>query len=318
MEEKIIYDCIIVGGGAAGLTAGIYTGRKEMKTLLVTVDVGGQNLLTESEENYPGYLEKSGPKLIQMMEKQAVKFGTEIVFGKAGKLEKVSEGFKITLTNGEEYFARTVILAYGKVPRMLGVPGEEKFIGRGVSTCATCDAPFGKGKIVAVIGGGNSALESAELLMKFATKIYLVHRRDEFRADPITLDAVKSAKNVEILTFHEVREIKGDTKLESIVVEDTKKNQKKELKVDMVFLEIGQILDTSWVKDLVKTNDGGEIVVNKSGETSHPGIFGAGDVTDGPYKQTVTATAEGAVAALTAYNYLREVEGKPKIKLDWD
>jgi thioredoxin reductase (NADPH) len=317
MTEEL-YDCIIIGGGAAGLTAGIYTGRKKMKTLLITVDVGGQNLLTESEENYPGYLEKSGPKLMQIFQEQAINFGTEIVFGKANKLEKVGENFRVTLTNGEQYLGKTVILAFGKVPRTLGVPGEDKFIGRGVSTCANCDAPFAQDKIAAVVGGGNSAFEAAELLTKFAKKVYLIHRRDEFRADPITVDKVKAAPNVEFLLFHEIREFRGEKKLESIIVEDTKNKIKKELQVDMVFLEIGQILDTAWVKHLVKTNAAGEIIINKAGETSAEGIFAAGDVTDSPYKQTVTAAAEGAIAALSAYNYLRTKEGKPKIKLDWD
>lgn len=315
MAEEI-WDAIIVGGAAAGLTSAIYTCRKKMRTLIVTVDVGGQNLLTEQEENYPGYLEMSGPKLMQIFQEQAVKFGAEFVFGKAVKLEKDGDNFKVTVGNGEEYWAKTVILAYGKVARALGVPGEDKFMGHGVHTCSTCDSPFMKNKIVAVTGGGNSALEAVELLSKFATKVYLIHRRDEFRADPITVDKVKALSNVEFVLNTEIREIKGDQKVTSILVED-KSGNKKEIKLDSVFIEIGYILDTVWVKHLVKTNELGEIVVSKKTETSQPGLFAAGDVTDSPYKQTVTAAGEGAIAGLSSYNYLRTKEGKAAVKQDW-
>jgi thioredoxin reductase (NADPH) len=272
--------------------------------------------LTEQEENYPGYTGLSGPKLMDIFYSQAEKFGAQFVAGKATKLEKLNGEFKVTLSNGEEYITKSVILAYGKIPRPLGVPGEDKFIGRGVHTCATCDAPFMKGRTVAVAGGGNSAFEAAELLSKFGKKVYLIHRRDEFRADPITVDKVKATENVEVIVNTEIREIKGDEKVTSLLIE-SKDGTKRELPLDALFVEIGHILDTAWVKDLVKTNAEGEIVTNKSCETSVPGIFAAGDVTDSPYKQTVTAAGEGAVAALSAYNYFRKLEGKPAVKVDW-
>lgn len=712
MENE--WDVIIVGGGAAGLTAAIYTCRKKMKTLVVSVDIGGQNLLTEQEENYPGYTQLSGPKLMEIFQEQATKFGAQFVFGKASKLEKINDKFKITLTNGEEYIGKIVILAYGKVARSLGVPGEDKFIGRGVHTCATCltpnttvmvnhagvpisgieknklvltcdgtyqkiravtkrkykgeviqirsryfrdditaltpnhpvfvsqrshqpnqswnnsewkmpewlpagmltkdhvliypvvkdtrdlnslsiskilslqkdkknrihdlketfsakqipdkikmskdfcrlvgyylaggtvtsrginfyfnakeeeyvddvrqlikqifkieatisreknvvrvmlfskivrdffsslfgkysygkqlphsfitlprtkqselikgfwrgvgniekksfvmitnskllvsqlklillrlgiipnvskislrklnerknvlegrkiifrhdkfeikiggqflgnmskilgvrhplldkrirtnkfailfhkfallpiidvkkknyegyvynlavdtnntyvtsnaivhncDAPFTKNKTVAVVGGGNSAIEAVELISKFANKVYSIHRSEEYRADPITLDKVKVLENVEMITNSVVKEIKGEEKVTGVVIENTKTGERKEIPVDSVFIEIGHILDTGWVKHLVKTNEAGEIITNKAGETSVPGIFAAGDVTDSPYKQTVTAAGEGAVAGLSAYNYFRKLEGKPAIKVDWN
>lgn len=312
------WDVIIVGGAAAGMTAAIYSCRKKMKTLIVTIDVGGQNLLTEQEENYPGYLDTSGPKLMNMFQEQAVKFGAEFVFGKAIKLEKAGDEFKVTLGDGEEYIGKTVILAFGKVARKLGVPGEDKFLGRGVHTCATCDAPFSKNKTVAVVGGGNSAVEAADLLTKFAKKVYLIHRRDDFRADPVTVDRVKQEGKVEFVLNSEVREILGDQKVSGIIVEDVNKNEKRTIELDSVFIEIGYILDTEWVKNLVKTNEAGEIVINRRAETSEPGIFAAGDVTDSPYKQTVTSAGEGATAGLSAYNYFRVKEGKPAIKSDWD
>lgn len=318
MAESKTYDVIIVGGAAAGLTAAIYSCRKKMSTLVITVDIGGQNLLTEQEENYPGYKELSGPKLMQIFQEQAVGFGAEFAFGKAVKLEKLDGNFKIILGDGESYVGKSVILAFGKVARKIGVDGEDKFIGRGVHTCATCDAPFAKGKTVAVVGGGNSAVEAAELLSKFASKVYLIHRREDFRADPVTVDDVKKLKNVEFVLNSEIKEIKGDEKVKGIVVENSKTNEKRDIALDSVFIEIGYILDTEWVKGLVKTNELGEITVNKKGETSQPGLFAAGDVTDSPYKQTVTAAAEGAIAALTAYNYFRAKEGKPAVKVDWD
>lgn len=317
MAEVKKFDVLIIGGGAAGLTAAIYTRRKELTAGVISVDIGGQNLLTEQEENYPGYTELSGPKLMEIFFSQALKFGADYIAGKANKLEKTDDSFKITLTNGEEYEGKIVILAYGKVPKTLGVPGEDKFIGRGVSICATCDAPFFKNKTVVVVGGGNSALEAAELLTKFATKIYLVHRRDAFRGDEVTQNKVKAAKNIEIIFNSIPIEIKGKEKLESIVIQDVDTQAKKELKADGVFLEIGHVLDTEWVKNFVDRNELNEIKVNRSMETKTPGIFAAGDVTDGPFKQTVNAASEGAVAALTAYNYLMKKQGKAAIKADW-
>lgn len=316
METKL-YDTIIIGGGAAGMTAAIYTCRKQMKTLLVTIDVGGQNLLTEHEENYPGYLDLSGPKLMSLFEQQAKSFGAEFVFGKASRVEKKGENFIITLANGELYEGRTLILAFGKVPRLLGIPGEEKFLGRGVSTCATCDAPLFRKKRVAVVGGGNSALEAAELLTKFATHVYVVHRRDAFRADEITVEKVKAAKNMEFVLNSVPVEVKGDKFVRAMVVENVNTKERKELPVDGMFVEIGYILDTNFVKEFVKTNEANEIVVNEAGETSHPGIFAAGDVTQVLYKQTVISAGMGATAGLSAYNYLMKLEGRPGVKVDW-
>lgn len=317
-DEKKIYDAIIIGGGAAGLTAAIYARRKLLKTLVVTMDIGGQNLLTEEIENYPGYKERSGPKLMQVFYDQALSFGSEVVFGRAIKLEKTKENlFKITLGDNEQYSSKAVVLAYGKVPRKLGVPGEDKFIGRGISTCAECDAPLMRNKTVAVLGGGNSALEAAEILSKFATKVYLIHRRDSFRADEITVKKVKAAKNVELILNSNIAEVLGKEKFEGIVVENVQTSEKRELRANGLFLEIGYVLDTEWVKDFVERDEVGEIVTNKKMETSHEGIFAAGDVTNGPYKQTVTAAAEGAIAGLSTYNWLMKKEGKPEVKSEW-
>jgi thioredoxin reductase (NADPH) len=317
-----MYDVIIIGAGAAGLTSAIYTGRKKMKTLVISVDIGGQTLLTNHIENYPGYTDgiegfPSGPKLMQLFDSQAKKFGAEFVSGKVNKIEKQQNGFKIMLTNGENYESRALILAYGKVPRSLGVPGEEKFIGRGVSTCATCDAPIFKGKTVAVIGGGNSAVEAAELLTKYATKVYLIHRRDAFRADEVTIEKVKKLPNIEFVLNSTATEVKGDKFVASLMLEDVNTKQKREIEVGGVFVEIGYVIETEFVKDLVKINEKNEIIVNESGETSCPGIFAAGDLTSFPYKQTVISAGQGAMAGLTAYAYLMKLEGKTGARIDW-
>lgn len=317
-----LYDIIVLGGGAAGLTAAIYTCRKKLKTLLITVDVGGQTLLTYHIENYPGYYTDtpgypSGPKLMQTFEEQAKLFGAELIFGKANKLEKTEKGFRISLTNGEQYECRAIILAYGKVPRSLGIPGEDKFIGRGVSTCATCDAPLMRNKITAVVGGGNSAIESAELLTKFSTKVYVIHRRDAFRADEITLEKVKANPKVEFVLNSVLTEITGDKFVKSAIVEDVNTKKKREIELNGVFVEIGYIIETDFVKEFVTLNQSNEIVVNNLKETGYPGIFAAGDLTDVPYKQTVISAGEGATAGLSAYNYLMKLEGKTGAKVDW-
>lgn len=311
-----MYDVIIIGAGAAGLTAAIYARRRLLKTLVISLNIGGQALLTEQIENYPGYLDKSGPKLMRIFEEQARGFGTEILIGYVTKVEKVDDHFKV-ISNVGEFETKTVIIASGKVPRRLNVPGEDKFLGRGVSTCVTCDAPFARNKVVAVVGGGNSALEGVEVVSKFASKVYLIHRRDQFRADEITVEKVKKIPNVEFILNTIITEMKGDKKLEGVVIQNVKTGETKELKVDMVFLEIGHETKIDFVKHLVKTDEYNQIITNKAAETSCPGIFAAGDVTDSPYKQLVIAAAEGAIAALSAYNYIAKKEGRETVKIDW-
>ena len=311
------YDVIIIGGGAAGLTASIYCRRKKLRTLIVSINMGGQTNLTEHIENYPGYLGLSGPKLMQLFDEQARNFGAEFVFGKVSRLEQRAGFFELALANGETYHARVVILAYGKVPRSLGVPGEEYFLGRGVSTCATCDMPLFNGKSVAIIGGGNSALEAAELGSKFCSNVYLIHRRDQFRGDPVTVDKLREKQNVEFVLNAAPAEIRGEKFVKSIVIEDVNTKRKNELAVQGVFVEIGYITQTDFVKHLVELNAGNEIVINANGETKTPGLFACGDVTNVPYKQTVISAGQGAIAGLSAYNYLQKLEGKPTVKTDW-
>src|SRR3989338_3200490 len=186
-----MYDVIIIGAGAAGMTAAIYTCRKKLKTAILSIDVGGQTNLTSHIENYPGTGPMSGIELMQRFQNEAIGFGAEMIMGKANKVDKIDDGFMVGLANGEAYDCKALILAYGKVPKSLGIEGEEKFMGRGVSTCVTCDAPLFKNRDVAIVGGGNSAIEGALELATLSKKVYVIHRRDAFRADEITVQKLK-------------------------------------------------------------------------------------------------------------------------------
>ena len=310
MSEENKYDVIIVGAGPAGLTAAIYTLRKELTTLIVAQDIGGQVTMTNEIENYPGFDSITGPDLMTKFRQQVDKFGGKFAFAEATKVEKLDNGdFKVKTTNNE-YQAKVVILAFGLTPRSLGVPGEDKFKGRGVAFCATCDAPLYKGKVAAVVGGGNSAMEAVEELSKVAKKVYLLHRREEFIADKILVDRLPTYKNLEVFLNSEIVGFKGETKLAKIEIKD-KFGQKEnfELEVDGTFLEIGYITQTGWIKDLIDLDEQGEIKVDEKNATIVPGIFAAGDVTTLAYKQIVISAGEGAKAALSATQYISRQTG---------
>ena len=309
-----MYDVIIIGAGAAGLTAAVYTCRKKLKTAVLSIDIGGQTNLTSHIENYPGTGPMSGIELMQRFQGEAIGFGAEIIMGKANKLEKTEKGFRIGLANGEEYECRALILAYGKVPKSLGIEGEEKFFGRGISTCVTCDAPLYKNRNVAVIGGGNSAVEGALELATIAKKVYLVHRRDSFRADEITVQKLKSHHNIEIVLNSIPTKVSGEKNVDGIEVENIVAKERKQFHVDGIFIEIGYVVDTTFVQHLVKVNEKKEIIVDERGNTSCPGIFACGDITPVPFKQTVIAAGEGSKAALECYRWI--TGGKGAV-LDW-
>ena len=309
------YDILIVGGGAAGLTAAIYTCRKKLRTGVISMDIGGQTNLTNHIENYPGVDPMPGPQLMKKFEENAKSFGAEIIFGKVIKVDKLENNhFVIALANEEVYECEALILAYGKVPKSLGIPGEEKFFGRGVSTCATCDAPLYKNKIAAVIGGGNSALEAVEELARIAKKVYLIHRRDAFRADEVTVEKVKKMQNVEFVLNSVSKEIKGEKFVKSIIVENLLNKELKEFEVNGVFTEIGYVVDTEMVKHLVKRNEKNEIITDERTNTSCNGLFACGDITQVAYKQTVISAGEGAKAGLESYRYLTGGKG---VLIDW-
>ncbi|MEM7825120.1 MAG: FAD-dependent oxidoreductase [Candidatus Aenigmatarchaeota archaeon] len=283
--SEIIYDVLIVGGAAAGLTAGLFTTRRDLRTLLLTKDIGGQSIDAIVIENYPGYLEISGLELMRRFEEQARKFGLEIKFEEVKKIEEFEKDGKpmfLVKTDNNQYTSRTLILAFGKTPRSLNVPGEDKFIGHGVSYCANCDAPFFRNKIVAVVGGGNAALDAALFCSEISKKVYLIHRRKEFRAFEIVINELKQKKNVEMILDTIIKEIRGDKLVKSIVVENLVNGEIREIELDGVFIEIGSEVKTDFIKGFVELDDQGQIIINNLCETSRPGVFAAGDVTNTP------------------------------------
>jgi len=302
----MIYDLIIIGADSAGLSAGIYAGRKKMNTLILSEKLGGQSLYTDSIENYPGFLKISGAELISKFKKQADSFGTIIREGeKVSSVSKDGDNFLIK-TDKNEYNAKSVIVATGRTWRKLGVPGETELMSKGVSVCAICDAPFFAGKEVAVIGGGNSAFDSAYDLLGYASKIYVVYYREKFKGDEDMYNKLKESGKVKFVINADTKEIKGDKFVESLVYEDINTKEKKELKVGGVFVNIGQIPNSSFVENFVDLNEYKEIKINpKTNETSVKGIFAAGDVTDVLYKQSIVAAAEGAKATLSVYEFLK-------------
>ncbi len=309
-----MYDVIIIGAGAAGLSAAIYTCRRKLNTLVISIDKGGQSILTSNMQNYPGFRKDHGANLMKIFEEQALELGTNIIMGRINKVEKIKNNFKVTLSNNETYESKSVILAYGKVPAQLNIPGEEKFFGRGIHIYAIYDAHLFKDKTVSVIGGGNSAIDAALILSKVAKKVYLIHRRNEFRAEQVNIDKVKKLKNVEIILEHLPVEFKGKEKLNSLVIKNINDEKKKEIKLDGCFVEIGYINKTDFVQDLVEVNEKNEIVVDIYCNTKTKGLFAAGDATIVPYKQTITSAGEGCKAALTCYNY---ITGKTGLVIDW-
>ena len=309
-----MYDVIIIGAGAAGLSAAIYTARRKLDTLIISMDKGGQTLLTSNIQNYPGFYNEHGANLMKIFEKQALDLGVKIILGKVINIEKNNNEFKVYLSNNEVYESKSVILAYGKVPAQLNILGEDKFFGRGIHIYAVYDAPFFKNKIVAVIGGGNSALDSVLILSEYAKKVYLIHRRNEFRGEQILIDKIKKLKNVEIILEHIPVEFKGDKNLNSLIIKNINNNELKEINLDGCFVEIGYINKIDFVKHLVDVIEKNEIITDIYCNTKTKGLFAAGDVTIIPYKQTITAAGEGCKAALTCYSYLT---GKSGAVIDW-
>ena len=314
--DENLYDVIIVGGASAGLSAAIYAGRQGLKTLLVTKDIGGQALLTDSIQNYPGFINIGGLDLMKKFQEQAQLYGVKILFEEVKEI-KDKDGVCFTVkTTGGEYDACALILAFGKTPRDLGVEGEEQLKSKGVSYCAICDGPLFKGKEVAVIGSSEPAAEAALLPSNLASKVYLIYKLAKMLAPDDLIEALRDKGNVVFMPECEVLKINGTSSVESITVKE-KGSQVRNIQVQGVFVEMGYVAKTDIVKHLVQLNSKNEIVTAKDCSTSHPGIFAAGDVTDTPYKQVVISAAQGAIAALSAYNYIQRLRGKPAIKGDW-
>lgn len=306
-----LWDVVIVGAGPAGLASAIYTGRSNLNTLVLdSMFPGGQLLITEMIENYPGFPEPmAGFELSDRMKKQAEKFGAVIKSGySVSKVDLDGDIFVLKLESGGELKAKTVIWAAGSTPRKLGVPGEAEFLGRGVSYCAVCDGALFKGRGVAVVGGGDSALEEALYLTKFANKVYLIHRRDKFRAVPIVQERVKANEKIEPILNKVVESINGEQFVESLTLKDTVTGKKSEQKVDGIFIFIGSEPNTAPIAHLVELDDRGYILTDDEMKTATPGLFAAGDTRKKPLKQVITAAADGAVAAMSASKYLEEKE----------
>lgn len=306
-----MHELIILGAGPAGMTAGVYAARKQIDTLIISDNVGGQTLWSSDIENYPGFMYVTGTELVEKFEDHLRHFNLRQEYTRVTKLSKTRKGFHMETEDMREFESRMVIVATGKSPRMLNVPGEKEYRGRGVNYCATCDAPLFAGMEVAVVGGGNSGLDAAVQLMKITPKVYLIERTEKLRADEILQDKVRAAPNVEILLQTAASEVTGDVTVNSLAVRHLKSGERRELPVRGVFVEIGLVPNTDFVNGLLELNEQKEIPINCAAETEVPGLFAAGDVTDVPEKQIVIAAGEGAKAALRAYAYLIRLPAVP-------
>ncbi len=291
------------------MTAGIYAARAKLDPILIAGPLpGGQLTGTSDIENFPGFPEpQAGMQLMENMQRQAERVGTKIVLDEVKSLDLGRRPFSATVSSGDEYRARSIIFATGAKPRMLGVPGEKEFLGRGLSTCAVCDGAFYRGKEVAVVGGGDSAMEEAGYLAKICRKVTVIHRRSEFRASKIMIERVRAMPNVEWELDSAVTAIIGDNArrvVTAVVVKNLKTGAEKKISVAGIFLAIGHTPETSLVKGQVALDEEGYIVVNERQETSVPGFFAAGDCHDRRWRQAVTAAAFGCSAALEAERYL--------------
>ena len=299
-----LYDVIIIGGGPAGLSAAIYAARKVLKTLIVTKDIGGQVTWTYDVDNYLGFTQVNTADLITNFEEHVQRYDVEKLVGvEAKSLELAGKVKKVITGEGETYLAKTIIIATGKRPRPLNVPGEKELLGMGVTYCSTCDAPLFADLDVAVAGGGNSALEAVIDLMKVAQKVYMVSLTP-LTGDAILQDKVKGSPKVEIFTEYKILRIVGESTVEGIEIESIKTGETNRLKIDGIIVEIGLLPNSQMVVDTLETNPVGEIVIDSSCRTGVAGVFACGDVTDVPFKQVIVAAGEGAKGALAAYNYI--------------
>ena len=312
MDQSNHYDAIVIGGGPAGLTAGIYLSRARVRTLILNEGaVGGQMVLTHEIANYPGVESVNGYQLANIMKKQAKTFGCDIKSNIGiERLSLQDEVKQVTLSNGTIYTSDVVILTPGGRSRMLGVEGEARFKGRGVSYCATCDGDFFTGKEIVVVGGGNSALEEAVSLTKYASKVTIVHQFDHFQAFEHAVEEAKANPKISFIMESKVTGFYGENKLESVDITHLKTDEVERFNTDGVFIFIGYVPNTEFLKGEVLLNQWGEMVVNADMETSVKGVYGAGDSIAKKYRQVTTAVGDATVAALAASNYIHQLKSR--------
>ncbi|MDP4162268.1 MAG: thioredoxin-disulfide reductase [Bacillota bacterium] len=315
MSEEKIYDVIIAGAGPAGMTAAVYTSRANLSTLMLERGIpGGQMANTEEVENYPGYEHILGPELSTKMFDHAKKFGAEYAYGDIKEI--IDHGdYKTVVAGSKQYNARAVIITTGAEYKKIGVPGEKELGGRGVSYCAVCDGAFFKGKELVVIGGGDSAVEEGVYLTRFATKVTIIHRRDELRAQKILQDRAFANEKIDFIWNHTIKEIKDENgKVGSVILVSTENGEEQEFKADGVFIYIGMVPLSKPFANLGITNENGYIETNDRMETKVPGILAAGDIREKTLRQIVTATGDGSIAAQSAQHYVEELIEELKAK----
>jgi thioredoxin reductase (NADPH) len=316
LKDQNVRELIIIGGGPAGYTAALYAARADLEPLVIEGFAwGGQLMVTSDVENYPGYADGiMGPEMMSDFRRQAERFGAEFITDDVTRVDLSAQPFRV-FVGDDEYAARAVVVATGASARWLGIESEEQHKGRGVSACATCDASFFRGKDVYVVGGGDSAFEEALFLTKFASRVHLVHRRDEFRASRIMVDRAKANDKLDFVLSAEVVKVLGDVKVEGLRLRSTETGETWEVEADGLFVAIGHDPNTGLVIDQLD-HDAAGYLVTKPGttETNVPGVFAAGDVQDHTYRQAVTAAGSGCMAALDAERFLSSAAAAPALR----
>lgn len=311
-----MFDVIIIGAGVAGFSASLFAARRGLKVLVIGKDVAGQANYTDQIENYPGLEAVGGFELVNGIRKQAENFGAQFFEAEVSSIKAAAGSFVVT-AYGKQYKAQSLILAFGKTPQDLNVPGENELKGKGVSYCATCDAPLYKNKVVAVVGVGDLATDAAILAAKFAKKVYVLSKTDKFNAHPGLTKVLFKKPNVELIPWVQIEQILGGNHVTGLSLLYSKLDQKKNLAVDGVFVELGYVVHSQIVANVVKLDARGQIIIKPDQSTSTSGIFAAGDCTNRPYKQAVISAGEGSTAALACYDWLMRNQGGEGLTSDW-
>lgn len=312
-----MHDVIIIGGGIAAWSAALFSSRRGLKTLVIAKDIGGQANYTDLIENYPGVEETGGYELISTVRGQAQGFGAEYLSAEAAKIKAAEDGSFITSAYNKQYKSKSIILCHGKTPMDLNVPGENELKGKGVSYCANCDMPLYKNKIVAIAGIGDMAADAALLAAKFAKRVYVLSKTDKFVAHPGLTKLLFKKKNVELVPNIQIFKVVGEEQVTGLRLNNLQTNSPYDLAIDALFVELGYVVDSHLVENVVKLDSQGQVIINHDQSTSVAGIFAAGDATNRPYKQAVISAGEGAAAALACFDWLQRQQGGSGMSSDW-